>query len=146
MFRNYTEKAQRVIYFSRLAVSEFGGTSIETEHLLLGLLQEDETLVARFLPSAVTLAILKKQIKERIMAGEKISESIEIPLSSESQKVLSYAADEAKKMSHEYVDTRHLLIGLLRRKNSVAEEILRANAIVLRNVRQELGSSVEGRK
>ena len=52
MFEKYTEKARRVIFFARYEASQFGSPSIETEHLLLGLIREDKNLTTRFIPKS----------------------------------------------------------------------------------------------
>ena len=136
MFEKYTEKARRVIFFARLGVSELGAKSIETEHLLLGLLQEDTSLLSRFLAANVSADEIRKQIEDRAERGPRIPTSVEVPLSNESKKVLNYAADEAKKSGHKEIGTKHLLIGLLRRKQSMAEQILREKGVDLSAVRQ----------
>jgi len=51
MFERYTERARRSIYYARELVSEYGSITIETEHLLLGILREDPNIIPRFLPS-----------------------------------------------------------------------------------------------
>jgi ATP-dependent Clp protease ATP-binding subunit ClpC len=63
MFERYTEKARRVIFFARYEASQFGSPYIETEHLLLGLLREDNPMVSRHLPSLGYEESILKQIK-----------------------------------------------------------------------------------
>ena len=51
MFERFTERARRCIYFARQSASEYGSQTIETEHLLLGLLRGDADVIGRFLLS-----------------------------------------------------------------------------------------------
>src|SRR5437899_8829347 len=114
MFERYTEKAQRVIFFARYEASQFGSPYIETEHLLLGLLHEDKALTFRFLRSHASVESIRKQIEGHITIREKLSTSVDLPLSNEYKRVLAYAAEEAERLSHKHVGTEHLLLGLLR--------------------------------
>src|SRR5215470_5179686 len=122
MFERYTEKARRVIFFARYEASQFGSPYIETEHLLLGIVREDKALSNRLLRSEV--ASIRKQVESQTTAREKTSTSVDLPLSNESKRVLAYAAEEAERLSHKHIGTEHLLLGLLREKNSFGEQLL----------------------
>src|ERR1035437_1896098 len=81
MFERYTEKARRVIVFAGSEASQFGSPYIETEHLLLGLLREDKSLPFRFLRSHASVESIRKQIEEHPTIREKVSTSVDLPLS-----------------------------------------------------------------
>ena len=102
MFERYTEKARRVIFFARYEASQFGSPYIETEHVLLGLLREDKALTNRFLRSHASVEAIRKQIEARPRGGEKVSTSVDLPLSNESMRVLAHAAEEAEKLSNKH--------------------------------------------
>ena len=139
MFEKYTEKARRVIFFARYEASQLGSRRIETEHVLLGLLREDKALTSRFFPRAeATLDHIRKQIEGRSLVREKVSTSVELPLSNESKRVLTYVAEEAERLLCNYIGTEHILLGLLREEQSVAAEILREKGLRLPRVREEL--------
>ena len=95
MFERYTEKARRVIFFARYEASQFGSPYIETEHLLLGLLREDKALANRFLRSHAAIESIRKQIEGHTTIREKVSTSVDLPLSHECKRVLAYGAEEA---------------------------------------------------
>ncbi len=138
MFENYTTKARRVIFMARYEVSQFGASAIETEHLLLGLLREDKSILSRFFPAQPSVDFIRQQIEARVMIREKIPTSIEIPLSAESQNVLTYAAEEAVSLSHRSVESDHLLLGLLREEDSLAAKLMRENGVGYSVVRKQL--------
>jgi hypothetical protein len=138
MFERYTEKARRVIFFARYEASQFGSPYIETEHLLLGLLREDTALSRRFFRSDAPVASIRKQIEEHTTIREKVSTSVDLPLSNECKRVLAYAAEEAERLSHKHIGTEHLLLGLLREENFFAAEILQEHGLRLPAVREEL--------
>jgi ATP-dependent Clp protease ATP-binding subunit ClpC len=71
VFERYTEKARRVIFFSRFEASQFGSPYIETEHLLLGLLRENEALVQHCLPFHASLESIRKQIEAHTSSPER---------------------------------------------------------------------------
>src|SRR5487761_2087703 len=131
MFERYTEKARRVIFFARYEASQFGSPHIETEHLLLGLLREDKGLTNRFLRSHTGIESIRKQIYGRTIMREKVSTSVDLPLSQECKRVLMYAAEEAEKLSSKSIGTEHLLLGLLREDQCFAAELLRERGLKL---------------
>src|SRR6516165_5127877 len=143
MFERYTKKARRVIFFARYEASQFGSPYIETEHLLLGLLREDKALTNRFLRSHASIESIRKQIEGRTAVREKVSTSVDLPLSQECKHVLTYAAEEAERLSHKHIGTKHLLLGLLREEKSFAAEILQERGLRLSTLREELSRSME---
>ena len=83
MFDRFTARALRVIFFARYEASEFGSPTIETEHLLLGILREDKALANRFLPSNHSVASIRRRIRALTPLRDKISTSVDLPLSHE---------------------------------------------------------------
>src|SRR5712671_5088571 len=141
MFERYTEKARRVIFFARYEASQFGSPCIETEHLLLGLLREDKALTNRFLRSAASVESIRKQIETHTTPREKVSTSVDLPLSHECKRVLAYGAEEAERLNHKHIGTEHLLLGLLREEKCFAAEILHERGLRLSQVREEIQRS-----
>ena len=139
MFEKYTEKARRVIFFARYEASQFGSPSIETEHLLLGLIREDRNLTARFIPRAsATIQDIRKEIEGRTLIRGKVSTSVDLPFSEECKRALNTAAEESERLSHKHIGTEHILLGLLHEEKSVAAEILREHGFRPKIVREEL--------
>jgi hypothetical protein len=140
MFERYTEKARRVIFFARYEASEFGSSSIETEHLLLGLLREDKALTNRSLPAIDSVESIRQRVRAVTPVRPKISTSVDLPLSQESQRVLAYAAEETDRLSHKHLGTEHLLLGLLREENCLAATLLREHGLALETAREEVAA------
>jgi ATP-dependent Clp protease ATP-binding subunit ClpC len=140
MFERYTEKARRVIFFARHEASDLGCKRIEPEHLLLGIFREDMDLAKRFLPPHAVLESIRKQIEEHTPVREKLSTSVDIPLSAESKCVLEFAAAEAADQRE--IHMAHLWLGLLRAENCYAAEILHRYGLSLAAVRQDLEGDV----
>jgi NTF2 fold immunity protein of polymorphic toxin system component/ClpA/ClpB-like protein len=137
MFERFTEKARRVIFFARFEASQFGSTTIETEHLLLGLLREGRNLMDRFLP-AVVPSKLREEISARLEIREKVSTSIDLPLSQECRRILAHSTEEADRLRHPEVGIEHFLLGMLREEKCGAAQILFQHGLKLDTVREEL--------
>src|SRR5215471_16311696 len=139
MFERYTERARRVLFFARYEASQLGSISIETEHLLLGLIREGKGLTSRiFQRSHLSLETIRKDIEGRTVFREKVSTSVDIPFSSETKHVLQFAAEEADRLLHTYIGTEHLLLGILREERSVAASILYEKGMRLASVREDI--------
>ena len=139
MFERYTERARRVLFFARYEASQLGSISIETEHLLLGLVREGKGLTSRiFARSHLSLEGIRKDVEGRTVFREKVSTSVEIPFSTETTRVLQFAAEEADRLLHNYVGTEHLLLGILREERCVAASILVEKGMRLNAVREDI--------
>jgi len=144
MFGLYTEHARRTIFFARYEASTFGSPSIESEHLLLGLLREHKALVDRLLDRSSAEQI-REEIEQRKPPGKHISTSVDLPLSLECKRALAFGADEAQRLQHQDIGTGHLLVGLLREEKSLGAELLRAHGVDLEKARKDLGGESTGR-
>ena len=138
VFERYTEKARRVIFFARYEASQYGSPYIETEHLLLGLMREDKALANRFLRQQGSIESIRKEIEARITIRERISTSVEVPLSAECKRILNMAAEEAERLGVKHVGTEHLLLGILREEKCFGAEILMERGLRLSSLREEL--------
>src|SRR5215471_1479754 len=114
MFERYTERARRVIFFARYEGSQFGSTTIETEHFLLGILREDRNVIKRHTADQVTEKAVADDLVSRLTVREKLSVSLDLPLSNACKRVLACAAEEAERLNHRYIGVEHLLLGVLR--------------------------------
>ena len=142
MFERYTERARRVIFFARYEAAQFGSTTIETEHFLLGLIREDKNLTNRFLQNDSPIDSIRKEIERRTTVREKVSTSIDLPLSNECKRILAYAAEEAERLNHRHIGTEHLLLGVLREEKCLAANILQERGLRLDTIREELARAV----
>lgn len=124
MFERYTERARRVIFFARYETSMLGGTTIESEHFLLGLLREETNLLQQLLQRPDIQDEMRARIKARITTREKVPTTADLPLSEECKRILKYSEEEAGRLNHRSIATEHLLLGVLREKGCLAEQLL----------------------
>jgi uncharacterized protein (TIGR02246 family) len=138
MLERYTEKARRVIFFARYEASQYGNPHIETEHLLLGLFREDHRLAQKLLDKKGGVQSLREEIESQVKRGERLSTSVEVPLSAESKRILNLAAEESERLGQKHVGTEHLLLGILRENNCWAARLLTERGLKLDWLREEL--------
>lgn len=139
MFERYTERARRVLFFARYEASQLGSITIESEHLLLGLMREGKGLTSRlFARRHVSAEHVRREIESRSVYREKVATSVEIPFSTDSKAILQYAAEEADRLLHNYIGTEHLLLGILRAERSTAAAILAGVGCTLQAVRDDV--------
>ncbi len=132
MFHRFTEPARRAIFFARYEAGSFGSQFIDTEHLLLGLIREDKILPAR-LPCGAGERI-RKRIESNLSEPRRaISNSVDMPLSSDSKRALSLGAEQADKLQHAAIDSGHLILGLLCMEKCAAATLLQEFGIDYQN-------------
>jgi hypothetical protein len=118
MFERYTEKARRAIFFARYEASQYGSPYIESEHLLLGVMREDRATVSY-------IESIRKELESHVTIHKRIPTSVEMPLSEECKRILTYAAEEAERLG-QHVGTEHLLLAIRREEQSLAARLLQA--------------------
>jgi Clp amino terminal domain, pathogenicity island component/NTF2 fold immunity protein len=138
MFERFTERARRVIFFARYEASQYGSTTIEIEHLLLGALKEDRDLIKRFSGSSTTAENIRTEIEKHLTLREKVSASVDLPLSEACKRVLTLALNECVALNHPHVEVEHLLLGILRQETSTASQILQTFGIDEFAVRRQI--------
>jgi ATP-dependent Clp protease ATP-binding subunit ClpA len=84
---------------------------------------------------------IRKEIEGRTTIREKVSTSIDLPLSNECKRILAYANEETERLNHHYIGTEHLLLGILREEKCVASEMLVSRGLRLETIRDELAKS-----
>ncbi len=141
MFERYTEKARRVIFFARFEASQYGSPFIESEHLLLGLLREDQALARFVFGSPWSIDPIRKEVESHITTGKRILTSVEVPLTGECKRILILAAEEAELLQHRHIGTEHLLLGMLREEKCLAARILLGRGLEIRTIRAKLAQS-----
>src|ERR1700716_4164859 len=124
MFERFTERARQVVVLAQEEARTLKHKYIGTEHILLGLLREEEGLAARVLESLdITVERVRAQVVRIVGSGEEVT-SGQIPFTPRAKKVLELALREALSLGHNYIGTEHILLGLVRENEGVAARIL----------------------
>jgi ATP-dependent Clp protease ATP-binding subunit ClpC len=147
MFERYTIPARRCIFFTLFEAKVFGSHSIESEHLLLGILHENQALVNRLLDTHDASELIRQRIEARATIREMITTSEDLPLTEECEHVLTNAAEEADRVGQKEIEPLHLMFGLLKEEKCLAAEILGERGLTLAQVSEDIqglsGSSSE---
>ena len=124
VFERFTERARVVVVLAQEEARQLKHNYIGTEHLLLALLREEEGVAAQALASlGVTVVDARRQVVRVVGNGEENSPDA-IPFTPRAKKVLELALREALSLSHNYIGTEHILLGLVRENEGVAARIL----------------------
>ena len=136
-FEKFSERARRVLSLAQEEAQRFNHNYIGTEHILLGLARETDGVAARVLTSLGTeLSKVRSAVEFIIGRGERSSPG-DIGLTPRAKKVIELAVDEARRLSHHYIGTEHLLIGIMREGEGVAAGVLESLGVSLDKVRTE---------
>jgi dihydroneopterin aldolase len=144
MFERLTERARKVMVHAQEEARRFGHSYIGTEHILLGLLREDEGVAARALERLnISLRGAREQVESIVGYGEE-SMGTQAPFTPRSKKVLELALREAMQLGHNYIGTEHILLGLIRENEGVASQMLAGMGVEADEVRRELARMLPG--
>lgn len=144
MFERYTERARQVVVLAQDEARGLKHNYIGTEHLLLGLLREEEGLAARIL-SALNVTVDESRERVRAVIGEGDEVTVgQIPFTPRAKKVLELALREALSLGHNYIGTEHILLGLVRENEGVAMRIFLESDINAEQIRNEVMVQLRG--
>ena len=137
---NFTERVRKVLAMAREEAARLHHEYVGTEHILLGLIREGEGVAATVLQNlSVELDEIQQKIEETVKKGKAAQTTgPDLPYTSRAKKVLELAMSEARELSHSYVGTEHLLLGLLREEKGIAAQVLVHSGLRTETVRVEV--------
>ncbi len=146
MWQRFTERARKVIFFAQEEAGKQGQNYVSTEHLLLGLIRENDSVAARILDrTGVSLGRIRSEIERQVVQGEgRLGEDMQ--LTPRAKRVIDLAYDEARQLNNNYIGTEHLLLGLLREGEGLAGKTLVKLGMDLDDTRLEVQALQENRK
>ena len=139
LFARWTQGARRAVFFARHEAIQFGNSSIEPEHLLLGILHENRNDLRVLFASSTAINAICDDARTHLV-GSKHGLLINLPLSPECKRILAYTQEEAARLAQR-PGVEHLLAGILREDKSKASEILRKHGLQLSAMRDKLAQS-----
>ena len=139
MFERFTERARRVVVLAQQEARMLNHNYIGTEHILLGLIREGDGVAARALTTmGISLDAVRQAVEDIIGRGTQAPSEGHIPFTPQAKKVLELALTESKALGHHYIGTEHILLGLIRQGDGVAEQVLVKLGADLHRVRQQV--------
>lgn len=142
IMEHFTQRARPVLSLAQAAAMSMDSAWIDSDHLLLGLLNEADgtaaqILTAAGLDAAKVAEIARQQSKERRFPAAQFD------LSADAKRTLELAVDEARRIGHAYIGAEHLLLGLLRLQDGAALNILRKLDVSREQIRQQVIAVIE---
>src|SRR2546426_8823209 len=146
MWQRFTERARRIIFFAQEEAAGLGENYVGTEHLLLGLVRENDSVAARILDRlGVPLGRIRSDIERQVTRGHG-NLGQDMQLTPRAKRVIDLAYEEARQLSHNYIGTEHLLLGLIREGDGLAARVLVKLGVDLEHARPEVRAMSEGKE
>jgi ATP-dependent Clp protease ATP-binding subunit ClpA len=152
MFEQFTERAKKVMSFSRQEASRLGSEFIGTEHILLGIVREGGGVGANVLKNLrIDLERVGKEVEKLLKPDPNARQLLgQLPFSPRAKRVIELAGEAASQLRHEVIGTEHLLLGLLKENEGIAAQVLINLGLKLADVRdmvlKVLGDDVDLQK
>ena len=138
MWTRYSERARRVVFFAQQEAGRLGAGYISPEHLLLGLVRENDSVAVRILDNlGVSREKVRNEIEGQATKGEATTGQ-DMYLGPDVKRAIDLAYDEARQLGSNYVGTEHLLLGLIREEEGMAGRVLSRLGVELEKVRSEV--------
>ncbi|MGL4423062.1 MAG: ATP-dependent Clp protease ATP-binding subunit [Gemmataceae bacterium] len=141
MYERFTDRARKVMQLANQEAQRFNHEYIGTEHVLLGLVKEGSGVAANVLKNLeIDLRKIRLEVERIVQHGPGGDQVVmgRLPHTPRAKKVIEYSIEEARNLSHNYVGTEHLLLGLLREQEGVAAQVLMNLGLKLEDVREEV--------
>jgi ATP-dependent Clp protease ATP-binding subunit ClpA len=131
----FTERGRQVLEASRLEARDVGHSRVGSEHLLLGLLRDDESLATSVLESfGLPLAEVEPEVIDRGGSDEMPLSPWQIPFTPEAEQVVERA--RASKLGHRYAGAEHILLALVATHESTAATLLTSLGVDIKAVHE----------
>jgi hypothetical protein len=144
MFERFTDRARRVVVLAQEEARFLNHDYIGTEHILLGLVHEEQGVAARALESlGISLEAVRAEVTKVVGRGEHPPTG-HIPFTPRAKKVLELSLREAIQLNHDYIGTEHILLGVVREGEGVAAQVLVKLGADLSRVRQQVTQLISG--
>ncbi len=138
-FERFSESARKVLTRAQGAAQRLGHNYIDTEHLLLGLAQQESGVATKVLANlGIPANKVQPAVEFLIGTGQKSSTTEEVGLAPRAKKVIEFAIDEARRFNASYIGAEHILLGLLREKEGIAYNVLENLGVTLEKAREEV--------
>lgn len=136
MWQRFTERARRVVFYAQEEAHKHGDSYVDTTHLLLGLLRDQDTVAVRVIESLGCSAHKLREAVEKGIGPAKEDSTADMTLTPRAKRTVDMAYDEARSLGNNYLGTEHLLLGLIRDDSSDAGKIFANAGITLEAARK----------
>jgi ATP-dependent Clp protease ATP-binding subunit ClpC len=141
---NFTPRAQQVLQLARKEADRFNHNYVGTEHLLLGLIKLGQGVAVNVLQKmGLDLETVRMEVEKQVGSGPETKIVGNVPYTPRVKKVLALAGKEAKALSHSYVGTEHILLGLLKEGEGVAARVLKNLEVDIERTKNEIQKELD---
>ncbi len=138
MWQRFTERARKVVFYAQEEAQKFGEGYVSTEHLLLGLVRDEDSVAARVLDKlGVGLERVREEVEKQLPRADRRTVQ-EMSLTPRAKRVIDLAYDEARSLNNNYIGTEHLLLGLIREGEGLAGRVLAKLGVDIERARAEV--------
>lgn len=124
MWQRFTERARKAVFYAQEEAQRFGEGYVSTEHLLLGLVREPDSVACRVLAKlGIEPERVRAEVEKQLPTGD-MRPSQDMTLTPRAKRVIDLAYDEARNLNNNYIGTEHLLLGLIREADGLAGRVL----------------------
>jgi len=136
MWQRFTERARRVVFFAQEEAGRLGENYVSTEHLLLGLVREDDSLAAKVLVRMnVSLERVRAEVEKQVTQGDgRLGQDMQ--LTPRAKRVIDLSYDEARSLNNNHIGTEHLLLGMIREAEGMAAQVLTGMGVELKRAKE----------
>lgn len=139
MFERFTERARQVVVLAQEEAHTMGTNYIGSEHILIGLLREEEGLAAMVLENfGLKTEAVRESVARKVEVPGKVQNQVKCPISVRGSKVLELALREALSLGHNYIGTEHILLGMVREGEGIANMVLDEHEVSASMIRDEI--------
>ncbi len=138
MWQRFTERARKIVFYAQEEAGRLEENSVSTEHLLLGLVRENDSVAARILDRmGISLGRIRAEIERQVSRGDgRLGQDMQ--LTPRAKRVIDLAYDEARQLNNNYIGTEHMLLGLIREGEGLAGRVLSKLGVDLDRTRREV--------
>ena len=146
MWQRFTERARKIVFHAQEEAGKLGENYVSTEHLLLGLVRESDSVAARILGRMdIDLNHIRSEIERQVARGDgRLGQDMQ--LTPRAKRVIDLAYDEARQLNNNYIGTEHLLLGLIREGEGLAGRVLAKLGVDLNRTRLEVMRLQDGQE
>jgi Clp amino terminal domain, pathogenicity island component len=136
IWQRFTERARRVVFFAQEEAARLGENTVGTEHLLLGLARENDSVAARVLDRlGISAASVRGAVLKRVTRGPG-NLGQDMQLTPRAKRVIDLAYEQARQLNNNYIGTEHLLLGLVGEEEGLGGKVLREVGADLKRARR----------
>lgn len=139
MYELFSDRARKVMELANQEAKRFSHEYIGTEHILLGIAKCGPCGAVEVLRRCgSSLSSIKIELESLIQSGPDMVNMGKLPVTIRTKNVIEYAIEESRNLNHYYVETEHILLGLLREREGIAAQVLMNRGLTVDNVRDTI--------